>query len=142
MPQVTPFRGWRFDDRSIPLGTAFCPPHDAVSPQEATRLRAQPFNAANLEMPSGKGTDLWRNAVKLWKEWTAQGVLRQELRPSFYVWEETFRFKGRPYRRRGFLAALAVKDQRIRPARIPSKPKAERLALLRRLRALLGDDDA
>jgi len=132
MANISPFRGWRYQTN---LAKLLCPPYDIVSPKAAALLRRQPHNAAHLEIPAGTGAQRFHNAAKLWKKWTAQGILRQDQQPSFYISEERFTFNGRPRKRTGFLAALDVRDPHIiQHERTLPKPKAERLSLLRKLR--------
>ena len=133
MPDILPFRGWRFQTRA--LGSVLCPPYDVISPALAARLRRRPRNAVGLELPAGTGAARWRGAARLWRKWAAQGVLGQDRDPSFYICEERFSSGGRILRRVGFLGALAARDRGIAEhERTLPKPKVERLALLRALR--------
>lgn len=130
---LLPFRGVRYDGRSVPTGRAVCPPYDVIPASLAERLRRLPFNAIHLELPSGNG-DRYAGAARLWRRWAEKGVLVRDEEPSFYVVEQAFAYGGRSYSRTGVLAALNLRRAGPRSVRrhekTLSKPKAERLRQL------------
>ena len=136
MADVKPFRGVRFVRAS--LDEALCPPYDVIPAELARSLRRRPRNAVFLELPRGEGPARYARAKAAWEKWTADGTLARDVRPAFYVVEETYRLQGRTRVRRGFLAALGATPKAAR-AIIPhertlSKPKADRLKMLNALR--------
>lgn len=139
MADVRPFPGIRFDPARVSLGRALCPPYDVIPQDLARRYRADPGNAIHLELPEGEGEEKYQRAAALWADWTRAGLIAADPEPSVYVCEERFRHGGRGYRRLGFLAALGVSPraskQVICHERTLSKPKEDRLNLLRAVRA-------
>lgn len=139
MADVRPFAGLRFDPSRVSLSRALCPPYDVIGEEEARRLRREAANAIHLELPEARGAAKYRGAARLWRRWRAQGLIRPDPAPSFYVCEERFRLGGRSLRRLGFLAAMGVGDEAARAVlpheRTLPKPKADRLRLLKAVRA-------
>jgi uncharacterized protein (DUF1015 family) len=136
MAEVKPFRGVRFVSGS--LGDALCPPYDVIPGELARSLRRRPRNAVFLELPRGEGPARYARAKAAWKKWTTDGTLARDVKPAFYVVEETYRLSGRTRVRRGFLAALGATPKAaeaiIPHERTLSKPKADRLKMLNALR--------
>ncbi|MBI5630267.1 MAG: DUF1015 domain-containing protein [Elusimicrobia bacterium] len=139
MAEISPFRGLRFDPARTGLSRALCPPYDVIPAEEAARLRGELCNAIHLELPEGEGPEKYARAAVLWTKWKESGLLIQDPEPAFYASEERFSLNGRAHRRMGFLAALGVTPQAARfvipHERTLSKPKTDRLNLLRSVRA-------
>ena len=139
MADVRPFRGLYFASSRAPLSRVLCPPYDVIGPEQARRLRREALNAVHLELPEGSGARKYRNAARTLRRWIRSGVLVRDEEPAFYVCEERFRFGGRLRRRLGFLAALGVSPSAakavLRHERTLAKPKADRLRLLKAVRA-------
>jgi uncharacterized protein (DUF1015 family) len=136
MAEVKPFRGVRFV--SVSLGESLCPPYDVIPAELARALRRRPRNSVHLELPQGEGAARYARAKAAWSKWTTDGTLARDVRPAFYVVEETYKLNGRARVRRGFLAALGATPKAAK-AIIPhertlSKPKADRLKMLNALR--------
>jgi len=135
--KISPFAALRFDPRKAPLSRALCPPYDVISPEQAADLRRHPVNAIDVELPRGAGPNRYRAAAGVWKRWKKDGMIIGDAAPSFYVCEEMFYRRGKSFRRRGFFAALEVRragKDILAHEKTLSKPKAERLKLLRALR--------
>ncbi|HVC09198.1 MAG TPA: DUF1015 domain-containing protein [Elusimicrobiota bacterium] len=137
MAKISPFAALRFDPRKAPLSRALCPPYDVISPEQTASLRRHSINAIRVELPRGVGPSRYRAAAGVWKSWKKNGTVVSDGAPSFYVCEETFSQRGKSFRRRGFFAALDVRHGKkdiLAHEKTLSKPKAERLRLLRALR--------
>lgn len=134
MADARPFRGARYTDGKK-LGRRLCPPYDVIPPELAAGLRKEPRNAVRLELPAGDGASKYAGARALWRRWHEDGTLAVDPLPAFYVVEERFVHAGRRLTRRGFLAGLGATPaaaKRIIPhERTLSKPKADRLRMLR-----------
>ncbi len=139
MADVRPFQGIRYALAGKDLTEVLCPPYDVISPGLAVKLRREKMSAVHLELPSGKGAAKYRLARKIWKRWQAQGALKQDGAPSYYVCEQTFKLAGKTYKRTGFFAALGVKPSGARLVvpheRTLPKAKADRLKLIKAVRA-------
>jgi uncharacterized protein (DUF1015 family) len=140
MPDVSPFRGVRYDVARVgTLSDVVAPPYDVIDAALQERLyQASPYNVIRLELnqeePGDHGVqDRYARAAQFLKDWLRQGVLREEDHPAFYVYEQTFEVEGKEHSRKGFLARVRLEPigkGKIYPhEQTLAGPKADRLAL-------------
>ncbi|MEY9863302.1 uncharacterized protein (DUF1015 family) [Catenulispora sp. GAS73] len=119
--RVLPFRGLRFaPDRVSDPSAVTSPPYDMIGPDEARRLAdTEEHNVVRLilaapeELDAGPGAPApYHRAATSLREWIDDGVLRQDLEPAFYVYEQT----GRGVRQRGLIALVKLDDADVDPA--------------------------
>jgi uncharacterized protein (DUF1015 family) len=82
-----PFRGLRYDPR-LPLDLVVSPPYDVIDPQGRARLAARhPANAVHVELPDpADGEARYHRAAARFASWMADGTLRSEPTPCYYVY--------------------------------------------------------
>jgi uncharacterized protein (DUF1015 family) len=150
MPEIRPFRAWRYDtERAGDLGSLIAPPYDVISPEQQRALyERNPYNVVRLELaapeasdPEGRAGESLRHArahatLQQWKE---EGILRKDSEPAFYLYRQTFQHGGESFERRSLLANVRLSSWSsgsILPhERTLAAPRAERLALLRAVNA-------
>jgi uncharacterized protein (DUF1015 family) len=141
MAEIKPFRAIRYSKENI---TNFiCPPYDVINPQEKERLqKLSKFNIVNIEVPDQTNkNNKYKNALELLHLWQDEGILVQEDISSFYFYEQIFDDHGIKMIRRGFFAALKLENPHSQKGSIKphektlSKPKADRLSLLKATKA-------
>lgn len=140
MTDIQPFRALRYDPARAALGDVIAPVYDVVAPEDrAIYWDRHPHNAMRLvltrDVADEADTD-YRDMAATLAAWRAEGVLRRDEEPGFYVLRQSFTAPdGRRLERVGFFAALALEayDKRIvRPhERTLEGPKADRLKILR-----------
>jgi uncharacterized protein (DUF1015 family) len=146
MADVLPFAGTRFNTREhkLDLGKILAPPYDIVTDSETQRalLESSEYNVVRLTRGSeAPGDDEFNNpytrAAEAYKDWKARGILLDEQRKCFYVYEHEFSLPGHPgrLRRRGFFSLVKLQDYRSGKIRAHQmtydKPKHDRLRLLK-----------
>src|SRR5438132_3391940 len=142
---VVPFHGLRFDEsRAGPLGELISPPYDVISDEERDALYARsPYNVVRLEEGNAQPDDgptnnKYTRAKAALNEWIAEGILKVDTSPGFYLYDHYFVAAGKRIRRRGFLGALRLYQEGrgiVRPhERTFPKAKTDRLKLLRATR--------
>jgi len=143
--EIAPFRGVRYAvERVGRLEDVVAPPYDVITPEQRRALvERAPFNVARIDLPVGQDDVKYDHAGRLWRQWRADKVLRDDPAPAFYLLEETFATPlGRLGVRRGFIAALVLEElgkDGVRPhEQTFSGPKADRLKLMRATRANLS----
>jgi uncharacterized protein (DUF1015 family) len=100
LPQIKTFRALRFDPRVAgDLSAVICPPYDVIGAELHEKLLARsPRNAVRIDLPEALPKDgpedRYRRAGKLLNEWRTAGVLRTDLYPGIYVYEQTYRVPG------------------------------------------------
>jgi len=140
MPDVSPFRGVRFDVAKVgTLADVVAPPYDVIDPALQDKLyETSPHNVIRLELnrnePGDTGTvDRYSRASRFLKDWLREGILREDDHPAFYVYHQTFQVDGKTHTRRGFMARVRLEQfgqGRIYPhEQTLAGPKADRLAL-------------
>jgi len=148
MPRVSPFTGLLFDESAVgPLDQVTAPPYDAISAESERRLHAaSPHNVVRLILGRDEPGDddrenKYTRASRLLREWRSTGALRETDRPSWFLYEMRFTFRGRPGRVRGVIAAVDIEPlgggvmphERTLPGQIE-----DRMRLLRTVRANLS----
>ncbi|GIX06157.1 MAG: hypothetical protein KatS3mg115_0560 [Candidatus Poribacteria bacterium] len=152
MPRIEPFRGIRYADRLADrLGQLIAPPYDVISPQLQEELyRRDPYNFVRLEQPDGSsGEGRYRQAAERLGAWIKEGILVQEERPAFYLYEQEFPLPEgvwvpeprAGYRRRALFAAVELVPwgEGVYPhERTLAAPKADRLRMIETTQANLS----
>lgn len=135
MLKVRPFSALRFDPKKTRWSKTLCPPYDVIRPPQARELRKYAANAIHLELPQGEGAAKYRNGKKALAKWIAQGLLKRDAAPGYYLCEQTYTWNGRAHKRTGLLSALGVQKPGGRDIlaheRTYSGPKKDRMKLIK-----------
>ncbi|MGI8609765.1 MAG: DUF1015 domain-containing protein [Candidatus Dormibacteria bacterium] len=144
MADVRPFRGVTYDPSRVDLASVLSPPYDVISPQQQQAYYARdPHNAVRIIFNSTPGEGRYSDAARQLGDWLADGVLRRDSEPSFYVHRETFDVPGLEavtrMSRIGLLAAVRLEPWStgaVKPHEhtMPG-PKQDRLELMRATQA-------
>lgn len=152
MATIAPFRAWRYDPGKVRLEDVVTQPYDKISPQMQDRYyAASPQNLVRIilgkpESGDNESTNVYTRAAESFRNWREQGVLRRDSEPSIYAYQQHFKVPGDPsgmrHRRSGFIAIGRIQDYSdkvvFRHEQTLSKPKADRLNLLRATRGHFG----
>ena len=151
MATIYPFRAWRYNPSAVKLNDVVTQPYDKISPamQQAYYQRS-PYNLVRiiLGLPelfdAERGENVYTRAARDLKTWREQSVLTQEHTPVVYGYAQRFQVPGSSEvkERRGFIALGKLHDYAeqvvFRHEYTLSKPKSDRLNLLKATRAHLG----
>jgi len=151
MASIYPFRAWRYNPSAVRLEDVVTQPYDKISPamQEAYYQRS-PYNLVRiiLGLPelfdAERGETVYSRAARDFKTWREQSVLVQEKDPCIFAYSQRFRVPGSDEvkERRGFIALGKLHDYAdqvvFRHEQTLSKPKSDRLNLLKATRAHFG----
>ena len=152
MAKIFPFRALRYDPAHVSLRQVVTQPYDKITPaMQAGYYEASPYNLVRIilgqrDPGDSEGNNVYTRAAYDFSEWRRQGILRQDGQPSLYAYSQEFTAPGkarsRRYERRGFIALGQIEDYSagvvFRHEQTLSKPKADRLELLRATRAHFG----
>ncbi len=142
MADVQPLRGIRYVSEKIDdLGKVVTPPFDVISPEAQERYYARhPYNYIRLELPKDKPGDTTLNnrytrASATLAEWRLEGILRQDVMPRYYMYQQRFTYDGTVYIRTSLMARVRLEPWSARVI-LPheythSKAKDDRLRLMR-----------
>ena len=152
MAKIYPFRALRYDPAKVSPAQVVTQPYDKITPAMQDRYyAASPYNLVRIILGKAEPGDdehnnVYSRAAASLQHWRAEQVLVRDAEPSIYLYTQTFKVPGEPaetqLERRGFIAAgqLEEYDKKIvfRHEQTLSKPKADRLNLLRATRSHFG----
>lgn len=154
MAHIAPFRALRYDPGRVKLDEVATQPYDKITPQMQERYyAASPYNLVRIilgkaQPNDGAGDNPYARAAACFRDWRTEGILRQDPEPSIYRYVQRFSARSSSakdsvqFERQGFIALGQLEDYSagvvFRHEQTLSKPKADRLELLRATRAHFG----
>jgi uncharacterized protein (DUF1015 family) len=150
MATISPFRAWRYAPDRVPIRQVVTQPYDKITPaMQEGYYQASAFNLVRIilgmRFPADSASEnVYTRAAASFQDWRKTGVLRQDSQPSLYRYSQTFDVPGSqsPAERRGFIGLGKLEDYSagvvFRHEQTHTKPKADRLDLLRATRAHFG----
>ncbi len=150
MVEIKPFRGTRYNVQLIEEPRlVMAPPYDVITPEQQESLyHCHPNNIVRLILGKEEDNDdeynnKYTRAVSLLNSWKRDGILVDDMHPSLYFYEQEFQGSdGKIYKRHGFFALVKLQDYKrgkiSAHEHTRSKPKADRLKLIRTTRANLS----
>ncbi|MGE5207364.1 MAG: DUF1015 domain-containing protein [Chlamydiota bacterium] len=152
MAKIFSFRALRYDPARVGLPQVVTQPYDKITPaMQARYYDASPYNLVRIilgkrDAADNQSDNVYSRAARDFTQWRSQGILRQDPQPALYAYSQEFTAPGDPsgrrYERRGFIALGQIEDYGtgvvFRHEQTLSKPKADRLELLRSTRAHFG----
>ena len=143
MPDIFPFRAFRYDPTHVSPSQVLTQPYDKISTAMQDRYyAASPYNLVRIILGRSEAQDNTQNnvysrAATHFRDWRSWGVFRQDASPSLYAYAQRFPAPGgnAMLDRTGFIALSRVEDYSakivFRHEQTLAKPKADRLDLLR-----------
>jgi uncharacterized protein (DUF1015 family) len=146
MADINPFPALRYDLQRVSAHEVVTQPYDKITPVMQERYyAASPYNLVRIVLGRREPNDdaannVYTRAAGFGREWRAEGIFRHDSSPCLYPYSQTFTApSGKTFERRGFIALARVEDYSskivYRHEQTLSKPKADRLELLRATRA-------
>lgn len=147
MAKIVPFRALRYQQDQIgDPASVMAPPYDVISPTLQEDLyQRNPFNIVRLILgkilpDDNQETNRYSRAAIDFSAWQNQGILRRDLEPSLYLYDQTYTTEdGSTITRKGFIALTRLEDFSsgvVKPhEKTLAGPKADRLLLTRACKA-------
>jgi len=137
---IKPFKALHYNPRLIKnLSQVTCPPYDIIKKSERSYFKKlSPYNFSHITLSSSK--DSYKRIAKTFSSWIQKGILTEDARDSFYLYEQTFTLEGKRMRRVGVLGLLQL-DRRgvIFPHEYThAAPKKDRAKILKEVKANLS----
>jgi uncharacterized protein (DUF1015 family) len=141
--EVRPFRALHYDPKRIAnIGLCLTQPYDVISPQQQEAYyRQHPYNVIRLilnkEQPEdNEHENTYTRAKNHLSQWRSEGVLRETMRPSFWVYEQAFDIPEIERKKvKGFIGLVRLQDYAERKIlaheKIMARPLADRVQLMR-----------
>ena len=115
MADVRPLRALRYAPARVgDLSLVVTPPYDVISPQAQTGYYGRnPYNVIRLELGREEPGDyslnnVYTRAAATLAEWRLQGIMHQDSIPGYYLYQQSFTYKGRTYTRTSLLARVRL----------------------------------
>jgi len=152
MAKIFPFQALRYNPDKVAIAKVVTQPYDKISSsmQDGYYI-SSPYNLVRIilgkaELGDSDQHNVYTRAAASLQEWRTEGVLAPDSEPSIYLYTQTFTIPGDPsgckHERRGFIATGQLEDYDrkvvFRHEQTLSKPKADRLNLLRATHAHFG----
>jgi uncharacterized protein (DUF1015 family) len=144
MADIRPFHGVLYDTARVKPADVLTQPYDKINAEMREKyLKLSPYNLIQIELGKEQPGDTdasnkYTRAAGLFRQWLTEGILRRSAQPALYWLEQTFDGKTR----RGLIAAVKLHrwdEGVIMPhEHTLSKPKADRMSLLKAVGAQQG----
>lgn len=146
MATIVPIRGIRYVPEKVgDIAEVVTPPYDIIDSIAQARYYARhPNNIIRLELgqifqQDDDRQNRYTRAAGYYSRWLEEGILARENKPALYLYEQEFTVEGKRLVRTGFICGLELKPYgpgNVLPhEETLSKPKADRLQLMRACRA-------
>jgi uncharacterized protein (DUF1015 family) len=150
MAEIIPFQALRYDPNQVKLEDVVTQPYDKITPEMQSRYYdLSPHNLVRIILGKVGETDTpgfnaYTRASEYFHDWRSGGILKLDSEPGFYLYSQTFTVPGTRdlAERRGLIALGRIHDYVdgvvYRHEQTLSKPRADRLNLLRSTKAHFG----
>ncbi len=152
MARIYPFRALRYNPSLVRVEDCVTQPYDKITPaMQQAYYQKSPYNLVRIilglpELFDGETTgDVYTRAARDFEAWRENDILAQESEPCVFAYSQKFPVpgsEGKVLERRGFIALGGLHDYSegvvFRHEQTLSKPKSDRLNLLRATRAHFG----
>lgn len=155
MAEIAPFRALRYNPQRVALDRVVTQPYDKITPaMQEGYYSASPYNLVRIilgksQVGDSESANTYTRAAANFHDWQNDGVLAQDPEPSLYRYTQTFCVPASSVgqglvemERVGFIGAGRIHDYGdqvvFRHEQTLSKPKSDRLNLLRATRAHFG----
>lgn len=150
MAEIIPFKALRYDPDQVKLEDVLTQPYDKITPEMQSKYyEKSTHNLVRIILGKAGETDtdtfnVYTRAAEYLHDWRSGSILKQDTEPSIYAYSQTFTVPGTRdlQERRGLIALGRIHDYRdgvvYRHEQTLSKPRADRLNLLRATRAHFG----
>jgi uncharacterized protein (DUF1015 family) len=150
MAEILPFKALRYDPDQVKLEDVLTQPYDKITPEMQSKYyEKSTHNLVRIILGKAGETDtdnfnVYTRAAEYLHDWRSGGILKQDPDPGIYAYSQTFTVPGTRdlQERRGLIALGRLHDYAEgvvhRHEQTLSKPRADRLNLLRATRAHFG----
>jgi len=150
MAEIIPFKALRYDPDQVKLEDVLTQPYDKITPEMQSKYyEKSTHNLVRIILGKAGETDtdafnVYTRAAEYLHDWRSGGILKQDPEPSIYAYSQTFTVLGTRdlQERRGLIALGHLHDYAdgvvYRHEQTLSKPRADRLNLLRATRSHFG----
>ena len=110
MPNIYPFKGWRFNTNIVSdISQVIVPPYDVINDADQAALYDRsPFNYVRIILNRSAGMERYSKAAKIFSEWKKNDILKQDTDSSIYLLCQSFRQDEQQIERTGLITKMKV----------------------------------
>jgi len=115
MTKIKAFKAVVYNQKKIKsISKVVCPPYDVISPlQQKAYHNSDPHNFLHILLAKDiKGSNKYKRAAKIFKQWQSEKVLIREDKPAVYFYSQEYKVDGKKKTRYGFLALLRLGEKK------------------------------
>ena len=144
MAKVSAFTALRYDTKKVDIKKVVAPPYDVINyEQRKGYIRKSPYNIVQIDLPEdSRGERDYKVAKKLLSDWTAKGILKEDMSPSIYIYCQECMAGSGKIKRYGVFSLLKLpegdKKVVLPHEKIFTKPFMDRVRLMKETRTHLS----
>jgi len=142
MAKILPFKGVLYNREKVKdFKSVVSPPYDVISHAMKEELyKASPYNIVRIilsrhSLKDNESDNKYTRACRFLEEWLKKGILKKDIKPAIYIYEQEYLHKGKPKKRAGFISLMRIEGPEknlVLPHEYTfAKPKEDRLNLIR-----------
>ena len=110
MPEIHPFKGWRFNTNIVgDISQVIAPPYDVINKADQAALYDRsPYNYVRIILNNSAGMERYSKAAKTFSEWKKNDILKQDIDSSIYLLRQTYHQDEQQIERTGFITKLKI----------------------------------
>ena len=110
MPNIYPFKGWRFNTNIVSdISQVIVPPYDVINDaDQAVLYDRSPYNYVRIILNRSAGMERYSKAAKTFSEWKKNDILKQDTDSSIYLLCQSFRQDEQQIERTGLITKMKV----------------------------------
>ena len=110
MPNIYPFKGWRFNTNIVKdISQVIVPPYDVINDADQAELYDRsPYNYVRIILNRSAGKERYSKAAKTFSDWKKNEILIQDTDPSVYLLCQSFYQDDLQIERTGFITKLKI----------------------------------
>jgi uncharacterized protein (DUF1015 family) len=112
MPEIYPFKGWRYNlDIVNDLAKVVTPPYDVINEQDQTKLYdLSPYNFIRIILNNNPAPDKYADSARIVSEWKTKNIFQQDDNEAMYLLSQSFDYGNDQIDRIGFIAKLQISE--------------------------------
>ncbi len=144
MVDIMPLNGLYYNKNKVnKMSKVISPPYDVISPGLKDKLLdSSPYNIVRLLLPEGSIEEKYLNACSILKKWIQEEIFLFDTDKCFYPFQISFESDNKKKKISGFMGLTRIEQYNTgkiyRHEKTLSKPKKDRMALLRECRTNFG----
>ena len=112
MPEIYPFKGWRYNcDIVNDIADVITPPYDVINEQDQASLyELSSYNFIRIILNNNPSPEKYNESARILSEWKTNKIVQQDDKESIYLLLQSFNNNNQQIERIGFIAKLQITE--------------------------------